>query len=153
MTTVRLLVTLTLLSCAEARDPSQEQAAEQGSPIALPAASATPVATEGRDTLEHHAGTNARIIGADNVIRSMRGQFRQCYQAELNADPEMQGKVVVEAKIAPGGNVESTNIASNTGLSPAVVTCIADAIQQAHFEPPGGSGGHLNIPITFRKVN
>src|SRR5262249_22679668 len=89
------------------------------------------------------------ISDADRVVAGLRPRFKQCYNAGLNSDPTMSGKVVVTAKVGPNGEVSSADISSNTGLSPTVASCIANAVRRAQFTPPGGGGSTLNIPVTF----
>jgi hypothetical protein len=89
------------------------------------------------------------ISDADRVIAGLRPRFRQCYQAGLNQDPSMAGKVVITAKVGPNGEVSSSDVTSNTGLSQSVAQCIAGVVKRAQFSPPGGSGSTLNIPVTF----
>jgi hypothetical protein len=96
-------------------------------------------------------GTSATvpISDADRVIAGLRPRFRQCYQTGLNSDPSMSGKVIVTAKVAPNGEVSSSDVSTNTGLSPSVASCIANVVKRAQFNPPGGGGSTLNIPVTF----
>lgn len=61
----------------------------------------------------------------------------------------MAGRVVLAAKIAPTGEVANVDIASNTGLSSAVASCIAVALRNATFEAPNGSGSTIQVPVTF----
>jgi hypothetical protein len=89
------------------------------------------------------------ISDADRVVAGLRPRFKQCYQVGLNSDPTMSGKVVVTAKVGPNGEVLDASIGSNTGLSPSVANCIAGAVKRAQFNPPGGGGSTLNIPVTF----
>lgn len=89
------------------------------------------------------------ISDADRVIAGLRGRFRTCYQTGLNSDPNMSGKVIITAKVDPNGEVSSASVTQNTGLSPAVASCIANVVKRAQFNPPGGSGSTLNIPVTF----
>jgi TonB family protein len=89
------------------------------------------------------------ISDADRVVAGLRNRFRKCYQDGLNSDPNMSGKVLISAKVAPNGEVQSANIASNSGLSPAVASCIARVVKNAQFSAPGGGGSTLNIPVTF----
>lgn len=96
-------------------------------------------------------GTTATVpvSNADRVIAGLRGRFRSCYQQGLASDPSMSGKVVMSTKIGPNGEVASVSPASNTGLSEGVVSCIARAIRNAQFDPPGGGGSTLSVPVTF----
>jgi hypothetical protein len=96
-------------------------------------------------------GTSATvpISDADRVIAGLRPRFRQCYQTGLNSDPSMSGKVIITAKVGPNGEVSSADVSSNTGLSPGVASCISNVVKRAQFNPPGGGGSTLNIPVTF----
>jgi len=89
------------------------------------------------------------VSDADRVIAGLRPKFKNCYQKGLAGDPNMSGKVIVAAKIAPTGEVDKADIASNTGLSPEVASCIARAVRNANFAAPGGSGSTIQIPVTF----
>jgi hypothetical protein len=89
------------------------------------------------------------VSDADRVIAGLRPKFKACYQQGLNSDPTMSGKVVISAKIAPTGEVDSASPAENTGLSPTVASCIARAVRNAQFAAPGGTGSTLRIPVTF----
>ncbi len=96
-------------------------------------------------------GTSASVpvSDADRVIAGLRPRFKQCYQVGLNSDPNMSGKVVISAKVGPNGEVSSADIASNSGLSPTVASCIAGVVKRAQFNAPGGGGSTLQIPVTF----
>src|SRR4029078_6377625 len=58
-------------------------------------------------------------------------------------------KVLISAKVGPNGEVSSADVASNTGLSPTVASCIAGVVKRATFSAPGGGGSTLQIPVTF----
>jgi hypothetical protein len=57
--------------------------------------------------------------------------------------------VTITVKIAPNGEVNSADATQNAGLSDGVVRCIARKIKNAQFDPPGGSGSTLNVPVKF----
>jgi hypothetical protein len=96
-------------------------------------------------------GTSATVPvnNAERVIAGLRAKFRSCYNSGLQSDPTMQGAVTVAAKIAPGGEVSSADIASNTGVSASVASCVAGAVRNATFEAPGGTGSMVSIPVRF----
>jgi hypothetical protein len=116
-----------------------------------PAGAGTERKVEGPKGDAQLGGTSATvpISDADRVIAGLRGRFRQCYQTGLNSDPTMSGKVVITAHVGPNGEVDSSNVSSNSGLSPAVASCIAGVVRRATFAAPGGGGSTLNIPVTF----
>ena len=93
---------------------------------------------------------SAAVPNADAVVAGLRGRFRSCYQTGLLADSTMTGKVVIRAKIGPNGEVSSADIATISGLSPAVGQCIATAVKRATFAAPSGGGSStMQIPVTF----
>ncbi len=96
-------------------------------------------------------GSSATVVisDADRVVAGLRGRFRTCYQTGLNSDPGMSGKVIISAKVGPNGEVVSSDVAQNTGLSPTVASCIAGVLKRATFSPPGGGGSTLTVPVTF----
>ncbi len=93
------------------------------------------------------------VNGADAVIAGLRGRFRSCYQKGIDVDPNQEGKLVISAKIAANGTVESASVSSNSGLSASVGACVANAVRNAQFEAPLGGSSTLTVPVTFRKQN
>jgi hypothetical protein len=94
--------------------------------------------------------TSTPISNADSVVAGLRGRFRSCYQTGLLSDSTMTGKVVISAKVGPNGEVSAADVASISGLSPAVGQCIAGVIRRATFSAPSGGGSStLQIPVTF----
>jgi hypothetical protein len=96
-------------------------------------------------------GPSTPVSNASSVIASLRQTFRRCYQRGLDGNPRMQGGVLVYVKVAPDGNVESTTACKTDNISNAVAQCLRTALAEAKFEPPGGTGSTLTVPITFKK--
>ncbi|MFO0677630.1 MAG: AgmX/PglI C-terminal domain-containing protein [Polyangiaceae bacterium] len=101
------------------------------------------------DALPGAVSASVPVANAEATVAKLRGRFKACYQSGLSEDPTMSGKVVVSAKIGPNGEVENASVASNTGLSPKVAACITRAVKNANFDPPGGSGSTIQIPVSF----
>ena len=95
------------------------------------------------------AGGVVPISNADVVIAGLRGKFRACYQRGLDDDPTMHGKVVIAAKVAPDGSVDTADPARVEGLSRRVAMCLAETVRRAQFSAPGGKGAALQIPVSF----
>ncbi len=91
------------------------------------------------------------VANAERVIAGLRPKFRLCYNQGLSQDPGMSGSVTMVVKIAPNGEVNSADAASNNGLSDSVVKCIARALKNAQFDAPGSSGSVLQVPAKFVK--
>lgn len=92
------------------------------------------------------------IVDADRTIAAMRPRFRQCYRAGLAADPNQAGKVTLQIVVAANGDVSTAKATSNTGLAPAVVTCLESQARRLTFSPTV-NGGSLFLPLTFTAVN
>jgi hypothetical protein len=109
-------------------------------------------ATSGPTAVANIGISNASmpVPNADSVVAGLRGRFRSCYQTGLLGDATMSGKVVISATIAPNGEVSKADIASMSGLSPAVAQCISGVVKRATFASPSGGGSStLQIPVTF----
>jgi hypothetical protein len=80
------------------------------------------------------------------VIRSMRSDFKSCYQAILKTDPQNPGgRVVVSVKLAPTGDVES---AKANGSLPDL-DCFVQTVKRKKFPPPNEGATIFQFPITF----
>ena len=93
--------------------------------------------------------SSAPVSGLEATIAKLRPRFKSCYQRGLSQDPTMQGKVTLNAKVGPNGEVSNVDTISNNGLSQEVVDCIRGVIKRAEFAPPGGAGSSVNIPVSF----
>jgi hypothetical protein len=89
------------------------------------------------------------VNNLERTVAGLRPKFRSCYNTGLQSDPTMQGSVTIAASIGPNGEVSAADIASNSGLSDSVAKCIARAVRNAQFDPPGGTGSKVNIPVKF----
>ena len=63
----------------------------------------------------------------------------------------MEGKLVIDIKIAPNGEVDSVTKVDGSGLSAAVEQCIIERAHNASFSARGGTGTHARVPIIFRQ--
>ncbi len=92
------------------------------------------------------------VANAEAVIRSqVHPGAKKCYQRGLESDPTQAGKIVILIKVAPSGEVDSATVQSNSGLSPAVATCITNVARRAKFDAPGASGSQISVPFNFVK--
>jgi hypothetical protein len=101
-----------------------------------------------------YSGSTASVpvSNAEAVIRSqIFPGAKRCYQRGLESDPTQAGKLIIMIKVSPSGEVDSASVASNTGLSPTVASCIASVARRAKFDPPGANGSSINVPFNFVK--
>jgi len=74
------------------------------------------------------------------IIRRHINEVKYCYQVELQGNPNLYGRVVVQFTIAATGQVEVSKVASSTLKNDAVDSCIAQAVQRWLFPKPKGGG-------------
>jgi hypothetical protein len=92
------------------------------------------------------------LIDAEAVIRGqIHPGARRCYQSGLNNDPTQSGKLMVQIRVGPSGEVVSASIASNAGLTPQVAACVVGVAHNAKFGPPGPNGATVMVPFNFLK--
>jgi hypothetical protein len=88
------------------------------------------------------------VSNASSVVARMKGRFRACYNAGLQSNPEMQGSVMLTAKIGPNGGV--TSVGGGGGPLAPIVGCLKGVVASGGFSPPdNGTGAVVSIPITF----
>ena len=81
-------------------------------------------------------------------IQRQRARLKFCYERELNAHPDLQGKVVVKFVISPTGAVSKIE-ASGLGFK-KVEDCVAGVIRSIEFPTPSGAGiVEVTYPIVF----
>lgn len=91
-------------------------------------------------------------IEIEGPIARLRPSLRSCYVRKgLDVDPTMEGKLVIDIKIAPNGDVSDVSKVDGSGLSSAVEQCIIERAHNASFSAPGGTGTHARVPIIFRQ--
>lgn len=91
--------------------------------------------------------SGGNIANANAVVARMRGRFRACYQAGLDADPTLQGSVSLLAKVGQSGEVVS--VSGGGGLAP-ILPCLKAVVRSGGFSPPEGGMGLVSISIIFR---
>lgn len=82
------------------------------------------------------------------VIHANRGAVRSCYEAALEAQPGLQGKLVADFVIGPAGNVASATPGEDTMKVPALSRCVLDALKTWNFPKPR-SGGVVKVSYPF----
>jgi hypothetical protein len=84
------------------------------------------------------------------VIRRVMSQIRFCYERELNKDPNLNGKIVLQWTIAGTGLVKTASVAQSTMGSPAVEGCVTRIVQRLRFpQPKGGGEVFVTYPFVF----
>lgn len=102
-------------------------------------------------------GGQAVIMGAldrsviDAYVRRNLAKIRWCYEKELNKDPKIFGRVVINFIITKDGSVNSSKVQRTTMGNATVESCVADQIKKIRFPAPKGGGIVIvNYPFVFK---
>ncbi len=106
--------------------------------------------------LEEEAGIEGSGLDRDVIaqfIRDHLGEIRYCYERQLSAQSDLQGKVSVKFAIGGSGKVESVSIADTSMKSELVEGCMARQISKWKFpEPKGGVQVRVSYPFSFKAI-
>ncbi len=81
------------------------------------------------------------------VVRAHIGEIRECYNAGLERNPELGGKIVVGFEIAADGAVKRSEITESTVADAQVGACVAAAVKSWKFPAP--QGGSVEVAYPF----
>lgn len=103
-----------------------------------------------------HDPSAAVVLGAidkdsiDRVVKKHINAIRYCYQRQLQARPDLAGKVVIKFVIGQDGTVTSQETKTSTLKSPAVEDCVLGRFARMTFpEPRGGGIVIVSYPFLF----
>jgi PmbA protein len=74
------------------------------------------------------------------VVHRHINEVKFCYEQQLNARPDLQGRVTTKFVISPTGSVQSAMIGSSDLRNEAVESCIVRAVRRWTFPAPDGGG-------------
>jgi hypothetical protein len=85
-----------------------------------------------------------------SVVQVRAQQARRCYNQALASDSSLKGKVRIELRIGPSGNVCSANVTANDMGSPTVANCVANMLRSSGgYPPPRGGCVAYEVPLSF----
>ncbi len=82
------------------------------------------------------------------VIRRHINEVRFCYEQQLNARPDLEGRVMVSFIISPTGAVQTASVGNSTIHNAAVEGCVIQAVRRWTFPAPDG-GGVVGVNYPF----
>lgn len=91
-------------------------------------------------------GGGANVFGAlskeviRRVVRRHLNEVKFCYEQQLNARPDLQGRVTTKFVISPTGSVQSAVVSDSSLRNQAVESCITRAVRRWTFPAPEGGG-------------
>lgn len=88
------------------------------------------------------------------VVRRHIAEVRFCYEQQLNARPDLEGRVAVQFIIAPSGAVQTAAVASSSLSNAQVEQCIVRKVRTWSFPSPDGGGiVSVTYPFVLRQSN
>jgi TonB family protein len=85
------------------------------------------------------------------VIRRNMPQIENCYARARSWSPALQGEVVVEWDITPGGDVTKAQVTANSTSSSELADCVLQAVKTWTFrEPNEAYPTHVRHPFRFQ---
>lgn len=104
------------------------------------------------DESEVIGGLDRDVIA--QYIKTQLGQILYCYERQLSAHPELEGKVAVRFTIGSSGKVEEQIIGDTTLKNATVEGCILNRVAQWKFPTPqGGTKVNVTYPFLFKSTN
>jgi hypothetical protein len=93
-------------------------------------------------------------IDRQQIVKQVRksfGAINKCYTEELNASPDLAGKMVVKFTIGADGKVVEAHAQYSNLHDPALEGCVVKQFEGLEFPAFGGVGEELRItyPIDF----
>jgi outer membrane biosynthesis protein TonB len=86
----------------------------------------------------------------NRVVKARAGIFRACYQAELNRNPGLGGKLVVAFQIGGDGIVKQAKVSGASSMrNDSVEGCVKSNIMRLKFPAKGGIA-NVNYPFLFQ---
>lgn len=81
-------------------------------------------------------------------------EVRACYEQELNARPDLSGRVMIKFIVAPTGAVQMSAVSSSTLGVKRAEDCISQAVRRWTFPQPDGGGiVVVSYPFVFDTAN
>ncbi len=77
--------------------------------------------------------------------------FWGCRVMGARLTPSMSGRVLLRATLGPAGEVLDVTAVRVEDLPRPVVQCLLDRLARAHFDPRGGYGSTLDLPVDFTR--
>ncbi len=97
----------------------------------------------------------ATVVGSltkdqiQKVISAYMGQIEYCYERELQKEPHLRGKILVNFVIGLSGSVTSATVQNSTMGSPVVESCVTGVFRRMPFPSPGAGIVEATYPLLF----
>ena len=110
---------------------------------------ATRVATAGGGPCAVNKCTGTTNSAITQALSARAGSARPCYERALRVNSGLQGKLTVNVRVDPQGNVCSASVIEDAIHSVEVSNCVMGMFRSAKFPPPTGGCVDARIPLSF----
>src|SRR5262249_27644482 len=93
------------------------------------------------------SGTSNSAIST--ALSARGGAARPCYERALRVNSALQGKLTVNVRIDPQGNVCNASVIEDAIHSIEVSNCVMGMFRSAKFPPPTGGCVDAKVPLSF----
>lgn len=83
------------------------------------------------------------------ALRGRAGQARGCYEHALRTNSTLKGRMVVNVRLGPQGQVCSASVASNGLGNVAVANCVVEMFRTGKYPAPQGGCVDTAVPMNF----
>lgn len=84
-----------------------------------------------------------------SALRAKGGQARGCYNRALRQNATLSGKLSLQLRIGPSGNVCSLQVTQDTLGDAAVTACVTQMYRAGKFPAPEGGCVDAQVPLSF----
>jgi hypothetical protein len=99
---------------------------------------------------EHPEGFLSKDV-IKQIVHQHRSEVRSCYEAQLQGNPTLQGKIVVVFTIGGSGEVLDASVKETTISDQQVESCVTGVVRLWKFPEPTGHGlVKVSYPFVFR---
>ena len=84
-----------------------------------------------------------------SALAGRAGQARSCYERALRQNTMVQGRLVLNVRVGPNGQVCSAGVAQNSLGDPGVTSCVLQKFRSGAFPAPQGGCIDAQVPMNF----
>lgn len=130
MKPTHLALAATLLAACGRGAPPPPETTAPPAPVAAPAppAAKAPAASRGA-RVEDGPAPELTLATFRKFTKKREAEVRRCYEAALQNDPALRGKLTLTFAVLPAGGVSEVRVAKSTFRSSAVPSCVVTVVR------------------------
>jgi outer membrane biosynthesis protein TonB len=84
-----------------------------------------------------------------SALQAKGFQGRGCYERALRQNPLLEGRLGIQVRVGPQGQVCSANVTADSFRDPGVSSCVLQLFRSASLPPPNGGCVDVQVPLNF----